>query len=283
MNLSQLNHWFEQHAHGSIQSRQPLTGGNICNSQCITTTSGSRFFVKSLTDAPPNLFGAEAAGLDAIRQTGSLRVPEVYGYSPHWLVLEHLEPGPKQPDYWTALGIGLARMHQATTMRFGFDCDNYCGATPQPNPATLDGHQFFAEHRLLHQGRLAHDNGLLDRAALRELEGICARLPDLIPVQPASLVHGDLWAGNVHVDNLGAPVLIDPACYRGWAEADIAMTRLFGGFGEAFYAAYLAKAPLQAGWQQRADLYNLYHLLNHLNLFGTSYGRQVARVLKSYV
>ncbi len=151
--------------------------------------------------------------------------------------LNHWFEQQKRPDYWASLGIGLARMHQTTATLFGFDCDNYCGATPQPNPAALDGHQFFAEQRLLYQGRLAHDNGLLDHAALRKLEGICARLPELIPAQPATLVHGDLWSGNVQADNLGAPVLIDPACYQGWAKTDIAITELFG----AFYGPQMTK------------------------------------------
>ncbi len=260
-----------------------VSGGSICESRRVSTATGRNFFVKTLSAAPAAMFEAEAAGLDIIRRTGSLRVPEVFGYTPHWLLLEYLGPGALQPDYWRLLGTGLARMHQASTTGFGLAFDNYCGATPQPNSMLPDGHQFFAERRLLYQGRMALDSGLLEYEVLCQLERLCARLPDLVPEQPASLLHGDLWHGNLHADSRGAPVLIDPACYYGWAETDIAMTQLFGGFAAEFYTAYQAQSPLQPGWKQRLGIYNLYHLLNHLNLFGHSYHQQVIQVLKSYV
>jgi len=145
-----------------------------------------------------------------------------------------------------------------------------------------DGFAFFAEARLLHQGKLARDAGLLDSGAIRKLEWLAARLDRWIPEQPASLIHGDLWGGNAHCGPEGEPVLIDPAAHYGWAEAELAMTTLFGRFPEAFYRSYLASSQLSPEWESRIPLYNLYHLLNHLNLFGGGYRQSVQAVLDRY-
>ncbi len=173
-------------------------------------------------------------------------------------------------------------MHRQPAPAFGFSIDNYCGRTPQPNPQTPSGHEFFAEHRLMYQGRLAHEQGHLGRHELDALERLCTRLPTLIPDQSPALIHGDLWGGNIHCDGEGQPVLIDPATHWGWPEAELAMTRLFGGFDPEFYEHYLAENPLEPGWRERVPLYNLYHLLNHLNLFGSSYYPQVIQIVNQY-
>jgi len=160
--------------------------------------------------------------------------------------------------------------------------NNFCGATPQPNGWQEDGHDFFAEQRLLYQTRLAYDNGLLESPWVIRVESICERLTEMIPWQQSSLLHGDFWPGNILADEQGDPVLIDPAVYFGWREADIAMSLLFGGLPHEFYKAYDEIWPMESGWRGRVPLYNLYHLLNHLNIFGASYLEQVQHTISRY-
>lgn len=261
---------------------QPLSGGDINDTALLTTDCGNRFCIKQNPAAADDFFAAEAAGLEAIAARTSLRVPEVICVSKNFIVLEYIEAGKKASRYWQDLGEGLARMHIQTRRQFGFTVDNYCGLTPQRNPWLDDGHAFFRDYRILAQATMAFDRGLLNKTELRLLEDFAGRLEDLIPEQAPALLHGDLWAGNIHSDAEGKPVLIDPAAYYGWPEADIAMTLLFGGFAQRFYDSYLAVKPLPAGWRERASLYNVYHLLNHLNLFGGGYGSQAMAVVSRY-
>ncbi len=225
------------------------------------------------------MFAREAEGLAALAATKTLRVPGVHLVGDNFLLLEDLQPAPRAADYWQQLGRGLAELHSHTHTTFGFAHDNYIGSTPQPNGWLADGCEFFAERRLSYQARLAHDAGRLAANEVTAIERIAARLSQLVPPQPASLLHGDLWAGNAISDAAGIPALIDPAAHFGWAEAELAMTALFGGFPSEFYAAYSEAHPLEPGWRERFDVYNLYHLLNHLNIFGSSYYAQVMAVV----
>jgi fructosamine-3-kinase len=234
------------------------------------------------------MFEREAEGLAAL-QSGSAsgaepfpRVPLAYCYGNSFLLLEDLKPAPPGENYWEQFGRQLAHLHQITSPQFGFDHDNYIGSTPQRNPWVDNGFDFFSEYRLRFQARLAQRNELLDVYDVRQVEAICQRLPELIPSQPASLLHGDLWSGNAITDSKGAPAIIDPAVYYGWSEAELAMTSLFGGFPETFYEAYQEEHPLEPGYRQRFPIYNLYHLLNHLNLFGTGYLSQVRSILHRF-
>ncbi len=274
--------WLLQHRHGAAVSSRPAAGGCINNGVHIETETGACFFLKTNSHAPADMFAREAEGLDALAATHTLRVPEVHLVGADFLLLEDLQPAARAGDYWQALGRGLAQLHMHTSPQFGFAHDNYIGSTPQPNGWMADGYAFFAEHRLGYQATLAHSRGLLTAAEAAAVERLAARLPQLVPPQPASLLHSDLWAGNVIADAHGAPALIDPAAYYGWAEAELGMTALFGNFPAEFYAAYEAVRPLEPGWRGRLDLYNLYHLLNHLNLFGRSYYGQVMDVVRSY-
>jgi protein-ribulosamine 3-kinase len=279
---TELELWLEQEENTHIVGWQTLSGGDICRTQVITTDDGRRFCVKHQSAAPEDFFAAEAEGLAALRRNGNLRVPHVYAFDKTFIALEYIPPGSQTAGYWTDLGAQLARLHSDAFPRFGFTRDNYCGRTLQPNPRYDNGYDFFVQERLLYQGKLALEYGHLAADEMAQLERLCARLPELIPEQHPALLHGDLWAGNIHSDLKNRPVLIDPACYWGWPEADLAMTRLFGGFDTRFYHSYQQVRPLEPGWEERVPIYNLYHLLNHLNLFGSSYHSQVTMVLSHF-
>ncbi len=274
--------WCREHGWGEITSWHPVGGGCINHGMRLKTTSGQTFFLKVNDHAPEDMFAREAEGLQELQVEGGPRVPTPYCYGPEFLLLEDLQPGHRRSDYWPDLGRRLACLHQRTRPQFGFYHDNYIGSTPQPNPWSEDGYQFFSEQRLLFQARLARERGLLGRNEVQKIEELARRLPDLIPPQPASLIHGDLWSGNVITDAFGSPAIIDPATHYGWAEAEVAMTTLFGAFPEAFYKAYEEVRPLERGYRQRFPIYNLYHLLNHLNLFGTGYLSDVLAILRRY-
>jgi fructosamine-3-kinase len=210
------------------------------------------------------------------------RPPEVLHCADAFLLLEDLGAGNRKSDFWPDFGRKLAQLHQRHGTDFGFSADNFLGASPQDNSWCGDGFAFFADHRLRFQAEMARRKGLVDQAFMQRVDRLAQRLPELVPEQPASLVHGDLWSGNAHCDSDGNPAILDPACHYGWAETDLAMTRLFGGFPPAFYRAYEEVRPEVRGWEQRADLYNLYHIINHLNLFGGGYGAQADAILRAF-
>jgi len=271
--------WLQQQGYGEVLRQQAVAGGCINNGARLETASGASFFLKTNSSAPEDMFAREAEGLAALRQAGGPRFPEAYLWAEEFLLLEDLVPAPRAPDYWETLGRQLAQLHGRTKSKFGFDHDNYLGTTRQLNAWTEDGFAFFAEQRLGFQGRLGREGGRLTRAEAAQVERLAARLAELVPPQPASLIHGDLWAGNAISDSRGAPALIDPAAHYGWPEAELGMTVLFGGFEPPFYAAYEDERHLDKGWRQRLPVYNLYHLLNHLNLFGAGYHGQVMEIV----
>lgn len=277
-----LTNWLIARGYGEPRQQRPVRGGCINAALHLTFADGRHLFLKHNASAPAGMFESEAQGLCALRDVDALVVPEVLLAAPHFLLLEDL--GRSQPDarFWTELGHGLARLHAGPQPAFGFTVDNYCGSTPQHNPQLDDGWDFFARHRLLALGELARERGLLDRNELHALEWIAGRLRHWIPPLPAALIHGDLWSGNIHCAADGRAALIDPACYWGWAEADLAMTLLFGGFAVQFYSAYAESGSLAPGWRERVPLYNLYHLLNHLLLFGATYHAQIRETLDRY-
>lgn len=274
--------WIRTGGFGAVSRASPVGGGCIHTALRLTTESGPTFFLKVNPDVPPDMFPREAEGLRALASGNGPRLPKPLLWDAQFLLLEDLQHGRPGAGFWERLGRELARLHETTAPRFGFDHDNYIGLTPQPNPWTDDGVRFFADHRLRYQARRAREAGLLGANELRSVESLCARLDRLLPPQPASLIHGDLWSGNVMPGPQGEPCLVDPACHYGWAEAELGMTELFGGFPEAFYSAYRQARPLEPGWQERLPIYNLYHLLNHLNLFGRSYLASVRSVLSRF-
>lgn len=274
--------WLTENGFGAVISARPVGGGCINNGARLQTASGLTFFLKTNSHTPADMFAREAEGLLALAVEAGPRVPRPCLHGPDFLLLEDLVPAPRRPGYWPEFGRRLAALHNHTNESFGFAHNNYIGSTPQPNPWTADSYQFFGEHRLLFQGRLGQRHGLLDLKAMAQLENLVSRLPELVPAQPASLIHGDLWSGNALTDSAGGPALIDPAAHYGWAEAELAMTDLFGAFPAEFYAAYQEVRPLAPGFVERYPIYNLYHLLNHLNLFGHGYLGQVLAILQRY-
>ncbi len=277
-----VRNWLEEHGHGAVTATQPVGGGCINNGARLVTRSGDTFFLKTNSYAPAGLFACEVEGLNALKQEDGPRIPRPYLHGASFLLMEDLKPAAPRPDYWPEFGRRLAALHNHTHSHFGFHQDNYLGSTPQPNPWTEDGYEFFGEHRILFQARLAVQRGLLGREDARLAEKVAKRLPELVPPQPPSLIHGDLWSGNAITGPHGEPALIDPAVHYGWAEAELAMTTLFGSFPPAFYQAYEEVRPLAPGYARRYPIYNLYHLLNHLNLFGSGYLRQVQGILRHF-
>lgn len=274
--------WLEAGKYGDIVSSSSVGGGCINNGLRIETSSGDTFFLKVNHSAPGDMFLREAEGLKVLRVDDGPRVPRPYHSGDHFLLLEDLKPASRNQDYWEKFGRQLALLHQHTNPQFGFEHDNYIGSTPQPNPWTDDGYEFFAEHRLLYQAKLAQERGLLGNEGVHQVENLAKRLPELVPDQPASLIHGDLWSGNAISDGRGDPAIIDPAAHYGWAEAELAMTALFGSFPQGFYRAYQGTRRLERDYHKRYPIYNLYHLLNHLNLFGGGYRGQVLSILRRF-
>ena len=255
-----------------------VSGGSI--NRCYRWRCGDTpLFVKVADRSGGAGLEAEAAGLLVLAQAQAIRVPRVLARGAAgrtaFLALEWIESRPAGRSAEHRLGERLAAQHQVTAPQFGLADDNFIGRTRQPNGWLREWTEFFRERRLRHQLALAMQNGfaeLLEQPGARLLESTAALLAGHSP-RP-SLLHGDLWAGNWLADEQDEAWIFDPAVYYGDREADLAMTRLFGGFGRAFYDAYLSAAPLPPGHAVRAELYNLYHVLNHANLFGGGYARQ---------
>lgn len=258
-------------------------GGGCINEAYRIEGNGRQFFVKLNHVDSLAMFEAEAMGLQEIYRSHTLRVPVPVCWgknkSKAWLVLEYLKMGNVSSSGAAALGARLAAMHRISSGKFGWMRDNTIGATPQINGYSPSWIQFWREQRLGYQLQLARVNGYTGKLQIQG-EQLLTQLdfffPEAKPV--ASLLHGDLWSGNYSFDHAGQPVLFDPAVYYGDRETDIAMTELFGGFSALFYAAYREAYPLDPGYSTRKTLYNLYHILNHLNLFGGGYLRQAEQM-----
>lgn len=280
---SEVQNWLLDQGSGGIVQAEPVGGGCIHQALRLRTASSESYFLKQNSGKFKDIFFREADGLAALNIPGGPVVPRVYLVSEDYLLLEDLAPAPKKEDFWPLYGRQLAQLHLKIKPQFGFERDNYIGANPQLNGWHVNGFDFFRDKRLRPQIRWAQDSGRLDSRDLHRLEDLLLKIPDLVPEQPACLLHGDLWSGNLITDQDGSPALIDPAVYYGWAEADLAMTDLFGRYPDAFYRAYCEINPLEDGYRGRFPLYNLYHLLNHLNLFGRGYLSQVREVLSRYL
>ncbi|MFQ3618707.1 MAG: fructosamine kinase family protein [Cyanobacteriota bacterium] len=266
---------------GSLRQR-PVGGGSI-NQGYALTDERHAYFVKLNQATRVAMFEAEALGLQQIAATQTIRVPQPLCWGTAegsaYLVLEWLDFGYGTHRSWAEMGRNLAAMHRVTSDRgFGWEMDNTIGSTPQPNPWTASWVDFWAEHRIGYQLHLAKKRGGHFPEGDRLLDAIPKLLQGHEP--PPSLVHGDLWSGNAAVTQLEEPVIFDPATYFGDREVDLAMTELFGSFPNDFYRAYNEAFPLEPGYAQRKTLYNLYHILNHFNLFGSGYEGQARRMME---
>ncbi len=263
--------------------RDNAVGGGCINATHVIEDDGRRFFVKLNAATLLDMFAAEAQGLEEIIGTDAIRAPTPVCYgtagAQAYLVLEFIAPGHGGRSSQEQLGQQLAALHRVTRPRYGWTRDNTIGATPQHNTEGDDWVEFWRAQRLGFQLQLAADKGYGGRLQTQG-ERLLAELPRLLAghTPPAALLHGDLWSGNYSIDAHGAPVIFDPALYYGDRETDLAMTELFGGFSPYFYQAYHEAYPLPEGYQLRKSLYNLYHVLNHLNLFGGAYLAQAEQL-----
>lgn len=262
--------------------------GGCINAGGMITTTRDRYFVKwNDRSRYPGMFNAEARGLAILANPDTLPVPEVIHAGTagghQFLLLEYIEGSVRAKDYWQRFGSGLALQHERSSPDFGLDHDNYIGSLPQRNRMSSSWIQFFVEERLGFQVQIGRDAGEIDQPLKRKFEALYKKLPSLLPEETPALLHGDLWAGNLMTGADGGPCLIDPAVYYGCREVDLAMTQLFGGFDQAFFHAYEEVYPLAPGYRQRFDLYNLYPLLVHLNLFGGGYRSQVGAIVDRFV
>lgn len=290
-NLKPILTDIEAHFGQNITHWQALRGGEICHALEIHLANSAHYFLK-YTDTPlENQFFSESYGLEVLRTAKIITIPEVILCKDNFLLLELLPKEKPKANFWRDFGSKLAKLHslppnlfdqQVASDAVGFPIDNYCGTSIQKNTVCNDGHAFFGNMRLLPQAQTAMEQGLLTHSDIRGIESICLRLTELIPEQASALIHGDLWSGNICVDAEGHAALIDPACYWGWPEADIAMTRLFSHFDDNFYNSYCDCKALESGWENRIPIYNLYHLLNHLNMFGDRYKTQVQSIIRRY-
>ncbi|KAA9352831.1 fructosamine kinase family protein [Larkinella humicola] len=262
-----------------------LVGGNV-NTAAQVFSSEGLFFVKWNPEENVDMFEWEARGLDLLRSTEAIYIPEVIGYGKYrdktYLVLEYIDPVVPKSNYWESFGQSLALLHSHTQSKFGLHFDNYIGSLLQSNTLTDNGITFYIEQRLQPQAGMALYKGLISKELYAKFQKLYQRLPDLLPVERPALLHGDLWSGNVMVNEQGDAALIDPAVYYGLREAELAFTTLFGGFDERFYDAYDEAFPMEDGFQERIPIYNLYPLLVHLNLFGTGYLSGIERVLNRF-
>ncbi len=249
-------------------------GGCVNPAARMITDSGRTYFLK-WNDAPPaGLFHREASSLRALTDRDGVRAPRVLGVGENWLLLEFIEFGKPTDASWERLALGLARLHEPGPETFGWEEDNFIGPLPQENEPDGNWVHFWRRRRIHPQLRRAVDAGRMAAGEAKLVEAALDRMDELLaPKGPEpSLLHGDLWAGNVIVDRRGDPVLVDPAVYRGDRAVDLAMARLFGGFPDAFFAHYEETFPLPTGPAHlRCSLYQLYPLLVHVNLFGRGY------------
>jgi fructosamine-3-kinase len=267
-----------------VVASRAVSGGDINVAEVITLADGRALFVKTNARAPAGMFAAEARGLAWLAEARALRVPAVIALGADFLALELVGARAAAParDFDERLGRGLAALHRFGAPRFGLEHDNFIGRLPQDNAAVRGGwSNFYRERRLEPQLRLAADAGLASSRMRAGFARLFADLDALVGApEPPARLHGDLWGGNHLVDEAGAPCLCDPAAYGGHREIDLAMMRLFGGFGARVFAAYADAWPLGEGHAARVSLYQLYPLMVHVNLFGGSYVGQVETLLE---
>jgi len=276
----------EKQLYCKVTGYRTASGGCINHGGELVTSKGSKFIKWNDAQRYPGMFKVEAGGLHLLKSVKCIAVPEVLlvdeADSKQFIVMKFVRTQSPVKNYWTLLGEQLARLHKNSSRQFGLDYDNYIGSINQINLYNSSWVDFFIKQRLACQADIAVKTNRADISLIRQLETLYKKLPDHLPSEKPALLHGDLWSGNVMVNENGEPCLIDPAVYYGHREMELAFTKLFGGFDHGFYEAYENAFPLQPGFDKRVDIYNLYPLLVHANLFGGSYFQQAERILKRY-
>lgn len=267
---------------GEIEKVEPVTGGDINDAYLIVAKRGSFFMKYNSFELAAEMFTQEKMGLDELRK-GPFKIPEIVATGKNFLLLEWVDSKPFQPANWRNFGTRLAQQHKITSATFGFVHDNFIGSLHQHNSNCSSWTEFFIEHRLEFQLRMAIDSGKRMKHLLPGFEKLFHSLDNLYPHERPALLHGDLWSGNRMLSTENKPVLIDPAVYYGHREMDISMTLLFGGFDGDMYDSYQEAFPLENGFSERKDLWNIYPLMVHVNLFGGTYTNQVEKCLKRYI
>ena len=254
-------------------------GGSISSTYKLLANDKSFFLKLNSSPIAEIMFKAEVHGLDILKRFSQFDIPEIITLSSRgensYLIMELIESSMKSKTYWQELGTKLADLHKNTNTKFGLEEDNFIGSLPQKNKFENDWSTFFINQRIMPMIIMASDNNLIEQGERSALESALREIVELMPKESPALIHGDLWSGNQITNAKGEPCLIDPAVYYGHREMDIAFSHLFGGFGSAFYRSYQETYPMEKGFNQRIDLYNLYPLLVHLNLFGRSYIGQI--------
>ncbi len=258
---------------GAILGQASLFGGVQSDVRRLQTSTGQTFVLKQHSSAPPDWYAREADGLELLDRPGCPRTPEVYLVGEKFLLLEDLNESGRAMDdlpaaFWEEFGRALARLHLNTDPLFGLPYDNYLGLMPQQNDQTTDGHAFFVERRVLRYLYEPIAERTLTAEDRRGVEHLCERIRRDVPAQPASLCHGDLWTANMLAGPGDRPAYFDPAVHYGWAEAELSLTRQFGGIPNSFYRAYNELNPLQPGWETRMPLYELKEMLGLIAQFG---------------
>jgi len=267
----------------NLKSFSALSGGDINEVYLIETIADKLVVKLNYTAKFPGMFEAEAKGLQLLKSKSNFVVPEVFYLGEveeyAYLVMEYIEQGKPRADFSSEFGKKLAELHQNSNSHFGLNHSNYIGSLPQKNPRIVKANDFYVYHRLAPQFELAQKNGF----KFNNLEKFYRKAMEVIPDEAPSLIHGDLWGGNYMTNLNGKPVLIDPAVVYAPREMDLAMMQLFGGFDQAVFEAYQQHFPLVENWKSRIELFQLYYLLVHLNLFGSSYLSSVNKIIKKYL
>lgn len=272
-----------------IISQHPVSGGCINDARIILTESQKKYFVKISYHHPVDMFKKEANGLKEIAISKTIRVPKVISVNDEFILLEIINSTNRSKSFFEDFGRKFAEMHKYSSDYFGLYEDNYIGSTLQINIADCEEKNnwaiFYFNKRLLYQIHLAERNGYLSSELKNPFTSLESKIESILKTKDntPSLLHGDLWGGNYIVDENGNACLIDPAVYYGHREADLAMTKLFGGFDYKFYNSYNEAFPLEDGYEYRENIYKLYHVLNHLNLFGKGYLGQAIHLIKFYI
>lgn len=272
----------------NVKQMSPVSGGSI-NRAVLLGTSETELFLKWNDSAPRDMFHKEAKGLELLGETETnLVIPSIVAFNseneeiPGFLLMEYIKPQRGDGKASRKLGQELAKLHTHTASSFGLNHHNYIGRLPQSNTPHSSWVSFFIDERIEPQLKMAFDRNALKRSVHKNWSRLAGKLPDIFPPAEPSLIHGDLWGGNYFFDSENRPVLIDPAVYYGHPEMEIAFTKMFGGFSDIFYDAYAFESPLEPGFNERVEIYNLYPLLVHANLFGGHYASQAETFLRQF-